>query len=181
MDAGNGQFASFDAYPRLNNSSNNVCNYILRFDCALLSYYYPSSAAQKILELASEDMRSNAKIQAHDLQSMLSNALTSVSSNLDILSTSQEVTDLNENGNPLFNIVRTSTAGLSVEYLWLDQNKMILWPDRNSNDYTDSISSLLRLQLFGFSNERRGQDGDASHQRGAPFFNNGTIDPMSGK
>jgi signal transduction histidine kinase len=154
-----------------------VCSGLL----SLLSYYYSSSAAQQILELASEDVRSNAKIQAHDLQSMLSNALTSVSSNLDILSTSQEVIDPDENGNPLFNIVRTSSAGLSVEYLWLGQNGMILWPERSSNGYTDSISSLLRLQSFGFSNESRGQDGDASHQRGAPFFNNGTIDPTSGK
>jgi hypothetical protein len=143
-----------------------VCSGLL----SLLSYYYSSSAAQQILELASEDVRSNAKIQAHDLQSMLSSALTSVSSNLDILSTSQEVIDPDENGNPLFNIVRTSSAGLSVEYLWLGQNGMILWPERSSNGYTDSISSLLRLQSFGFSNESRGQDGDASHQRGAPFF-----------
>ncbi|MPZ06087.1 MAG: hypothetical protein GEU26_06655 [Nitrososphaeraceae archaeon] len=154
-----------------------VCSSLL----SLLSYYYSSSAARQILELASEDIRSNAKIQAHDLRSMLSNALTSVSSNLDILSTSQEVIDPDENGNPLFNIVRTSSAGLSVEYMWLDQNGRILWPKRSSNDYTDSMSNLLRVQFFGFSNESGGHDDDVSHQRGAPFFNNGTLDPMSGK
>lgn len=81
---------------------------------SFLSYYYSSSAAQQILELASEDIRSNAKIQAHDLRSILSNALTSISSNLDILSTSQEVIEPDENGNPFFDIVRTSSAGLSV-------------------------------------------------------------------
>jgi signal transduction histidine kinase len=155
-----------------------VCSVLL----SLLSYYYSSSAAHQILELASEDIRSNAKIQAHDLRSMLSDALTSVSSNLDILSTSQEVIDPDENGNPLFNIVRTSSAGLSVEYLWLDQNGRILWPERSSNDYTDSISNLLREQFFSFGNERGGDhDGDISPQGDNPFFSNGTLDPLSGK
>ncbi|MPZ06597.1 MAG: hypothetical protein GEU26_09300 [Nitrososphaeraceae archaeon] len=155
-----------------------VCSVLL----SLLSYYYSSSAAHQILELASEDIRSNAKIQAHDLRSMLSNALTSVSSNLDILSTSQEVIDPDENGNPLFNIVRTSSAGLSVEYLWLDQNGRILWPERSSNDYTDSISNLLREQFFNFGNERGGDhDDDISPQGDNPFFSNGTLDPLSGK
>jgi signal transduction histidine kinase len=113
---------------------------------------------------------------------MLSNALTSVSSNLDILSTSQEVIDPDENGNPLFNIVRTSSAGLSVEYLWLDQNGRILWPERSSNDYTDSISNLLREQFISFGNERGGDhDDDISPQGDNPFFSNGTLDPLSGK
>jgi hypothetical protein len=155
-----------------------VCSVLL----SLLSYYYSSSAAHQILELASEDIRSNAKIQAHDLRSMLSNALASVSSNLDILSTSQEVIDPDENGNLLFNIVRTSSAGLSVEYLWLDQNGRILWPERSSNDYTDSISNLLREQFFSFGSERgRDHDDDISPQGDNPFFSNGTLDPLSGK
>ncbi|MGI0043599.1 MAG: histidine kinase dimerization/phospho-acceptor domain-containing protein, partial [Nitrososphaeraceae archaeon] len=154
-----------------------VCSGLLSF----LSFYYSSSAAQQILELASEDIRSNAKIQAHDLRSILSNGLTSVSSNLDILSTSQEVIDPDENGNPLFNIVRTSSAGLSVEYLWLDQNGRILWPERSSNNYTDFISNLLRMQFFGFSNESSSHDYNISRQGSVPFFSHGILDPMSGK
>ena len=63
-----------------------VCSGILSF----FSYYYSSLAARQIIELASEDIRSNAKIQAHDLGSILSNALSSVATNLGILTTFQE-------------------------------------------------------------------------------------------
>jgi hypothetical protein len=58
-----------------------LCSGMLSF----LSYYYSSLAAKQIIELASEDIRSNAKIQAHDLGSILSNALSSVATNLGIL------------------------------------------------------------------------------------------------
>jgi len=153
-----------------------LCSCLLSF----LSYYYSSSAAQQILELASEDIRSNAKIQAHDLRSILSNTLTSISSNLDILSTSQEVIEPDENGNPFFDIVRTSSAGLSVEYLWLGQDGRILWPE-GSIFGSDSLSNLLTMQFLDFTNESSGQDDGVSHQRVAPFFSNGTLDPMSGK
>jgi len=93
----------------------------------VLSYYYSSLAAKQIVELASEDIRSNARIQAHDLGSILSNALNSVA-NLGILTILQETVEQQSNiGNSIFDILQQSSSGLSVQYLQLDHGGQIIW------------------------------------------------------
>lgn len=94
----------------------------------VLSYYYSSLAAKQIVELASEDIRSNARIQAHDLGSILSNALNSVATNLGILTILQETVEQQSNiGNSIFDILQQSSSGLSVQYLQLDHDGQIIW------------------------------------------------------
>jgi hypothetical protein len=85
-----------------------VCSGIL----SLLSYNYSSLTAKQNLELASEDIRSNARIQPHDLGSILSNTLNSVATNLGILTALQETVEQQSNiGNSIFDIVQQSSSG----------------------------------------------------------------------
>jgi predicted PurR-regulated permease PerM len=107
-----------------------LCSGILSF----LSYYYSSLAAKQIVELASEDIRSNARIQAHDLGSILSNALNSVATNLGILTILQETVEQQSNiGNSIFDIVQQSSSGLSVQYLQLDHDRQIIWSNGSAH------------------------------------------------
>jgi signal transduction histidine kinase len=137
-----------------------VCSGILSF----FSYYYSSLAARQIVELASEDIRSNAKIQAHDLRSILSNALSSVATNLGILTTFQDTVEQHGNiENPILDIVQQSSSGLFVQYLKLNRDGQMLWPNSSSttSNYTNFIFSTLAEQVLDdFSNESRDSDNN---------------------
>ena len=111
-----------------------LCSGVLSF----LSYYYSSLAAKQIVELASDDIRSNARIQAHDLGSILSNALNTVATNLGIIAIFQETLEQQSNiENSVFDIVQQSTSGLSVQYLQLDHDGRIIWNNSTSTSSTD--------------------------------------------
>jgi signal transduction histidine kinase len=141
-----------------------------------LSYYYSSLAAKQIVELASEDIRSNARIQAHDLGSILSNALNSVATNLGILTILQETVEQQSNiGNSISDIVQQSSSGLSVQYLQLGHDGQIIWSNGSgsgsagkggrggidSPNVTNFISNALAEQIFrDFDSESRGNDNN---------------------
>lgn len=158
-----------------------VCSGILSF----FSYYYSSLAARQIVELASEDIRSNAKIQAHDLGSILSNALSSVATNLGILTTFQETVEQQYGNieNPILDIVQQSSSGLFVQYLKLNRDGQILWPNSNStnSNYTNFIFSTLAEQaLDDFNNESRDSDNNNILQS-TLFLSNAIREPATDK
>ncbi|MGB7960871.1 MAG: HAMP domain-containing sensor histidine kinase [Nitrososphaeraceae archaeon] len=157
-----------------------VCSGILSF----FSYYYSSLAARQIVELASEDIRSNAKIQAHDLGSILSNALSSVATNLGILTTFQETVAQQGNiENPILDIVQQSSSGLFVQYLQLNRDGQVLWSNSSgtTSNYTNFIFSTLAEQVLDdFNNESR--DGDNNNiLQSSLFLSNAIREPATDK
>lgn len=58
---------------------------------SIYSHQHYNSTANKILEIASKDITSNAKIQANDLSLILENGLDSVITNLQVLSSSPTI------------------------------------------------------------------------------------------
>lgn len=158
-----------------------VCSGILSF----FSYYYSSLAARQIVELASEDIRSNAKIQAHDLGSILSNALSSVATNLGILTTFQETVEQQHGNieNPILDIVQQSSSGLFVQYLQLNRDGQTLWPNSSStsSNYTNFIFSTLAEQVLDvFNNESRDSDNNNILQSSL-FLSNAIREPATDK
>jgi len=156
-----------------------VCSGILSF----FSYYYSSLAAGQIVELASEDIRSNAKIQAHDLGSILSNALSSIATNLGILTTSQETVERQHGNieNPILDIVQQSSSGLFVQYLQLNRDGQTLWPNSSStsSNYTNFIFSTLAEQVLDdFNNESRDSDNNNILQSSL-FLSNAIREPAT--
>jgi len=157
-----------------------LCSGMLSF----LSYYYSSLAAKQIIELASEDIRSNAKIQAHDLGSILTNALSSVATNLGILTTFQETVAQQGNiENPILDIVQQSSSGLFVQYLQLNRDGQIFWPNSSSasSNYTNFIFSTLAEQVLDdFNNESRDSDNNNILQS-TLFLSNAIREPATDK
>ena len=158
-----------------------VCSGILSF----FSYYYSSLAARQIVELASEDIRSNAKIQAHDLGSILSNALSSVATNLGILTTFQETVEQQHGNieNPILDIVQQSSSGLFVQYLQLNRDGQTLWPNSSStsSNYTNFIFSALTEQVLDdFNNASRDSDNNNILQSSL-FLSNAIREPATDK
>ena len=58
---------------------------------SILSYQYYESTSNQIFKVAAENIRSNARIQVHDLSTSLANKLDSITNNLQLLSGSPTV------------------------------------------------------------------------------------------
>lgn len=94
---------------------------------AIFSYQYSVSYVDQILGIESEDIRSNAKIQADYISLILSNGLKSITTNLQVLSNTRGVQNYDKDNFVLFDAVQRSTNELPDSYLWLDQNGKLIW------------------------------------------------------
>jgi signal transduction histidine kinase len=148
------------------------------------------------VELASEDIRSNARIQAHDLGSIISNALNTVATNLGIVAIFQETLEQQSNiESSLFDIVKQSTGGLNVQYLQLDYDGRIIWSNSTSTSTTDRdgsgggnastnitkfISNAIVEQISrDFNGESRGDDNNTIFA--SKFLSNAIFEPVTNK
>jgi signal transduction histidine kinase len=113
---------------------------------AILSYQYSVSYSDQILGIASEDIRSNAKIQADYLSLILSNGLKSITTNLQVLSNTRGVQNYDKDSVILFDAVQKSTNELPDSYMWLDQNGKLLWLSGGVNE-----SSIHKQNGLDFS------------------------------
>ena len=107
---------------------------------SILSYQYSSFTASKIAGIASDDVRSNARIEAYHLSQILIHSINSISNNLEALTNSVPLLySDNQTVWFLLNNAQDSTRELTSAYYLLDSNgKVISWS--NSGD------SELQLQ-----------------------------------
>ena len=95
---------------------------------SILSYQYAVSNSNRIIQIASEDIRSNARIETSDLSRSLTNVLDSVTSNLYILAKAPTIQSNEfQRAQVLMNIADDSASRLVDFYMWLDQNGKIIW------------------------------------------------------
>jgi signal transduction histidine kinase len=95
---------------------------------SLVSFQYSSFTSSEILKIAAEDVRSNAKIQAHDLERVMVNKLDSIAETLEIISHAPVVqTDEAVRARTLFNAAQNSTSELTNFYMWLDGEGRLIW------------------------------------------------------
>ena len=94
---------------------------------AILSYQFSISYSDQTLRLESEDIRSNAKIQADYLSLILSNGLNSIKSNLQVLSNSRGLQNHDNASGVLLDAVQKSTNELPDSYMWVDENGKLVW------------------------------------------------------
>jgi signal transduction histidine kinase len=95
---------------------------------SLVSFQYSSFTSTEILKIAANDIRSNVKIQAHDLESVFVNKLESVTTNLQVVANSRPAQDGEfERGQTLFNAAQESTGNLTNFYVWLDSEGKLVW------------------------------------------------------
>jgi signal transduction histidine kinase len=107
---------------------------------SILSYQYSSFTAGKIAGISSEDVRSNARIEAYHLSQILIHSINSITNNLEALTNSVPLLySDNQTVKFLLNNAQDSTRELTSAYYLMDSNgKVISWS--NSGD------SELQLQ-----------------------------------
>ncbi len=96
---------------------------------SIFSYQYSILTSNKIRDIASQEVRSNARIEVHGLTQILGKQLQTVSALLQTLTPSPLIqNDQNQKSAfVLFNARQNSTNELTNFYMWLDSNGKIVW------------------------------------------------------
>ena len=104
---------------------------------SIISYQYSSSTSNDIVEIASQDIRSNARIEVHDLSKLLANRLETINLMIQTLTDAPAIQN-NEFQRSLviINNRQNHTDDLTDFYMWLDQSGKIVWiSNMNSTTY----------------------------------------------
>jgi signal transduction histidine kinase len=126
---------------------------------SLASFQYSNFTANEIIKIASDDIRSNAKIQANDLESVLVQRLDSIASNLEVISKARSIQNNEvERGRTLFNAAQNSTSDLTNFYMWLDGEGKLMWLSNiNQTTYEQYRGTdLSQRQYFIEAKNRQG-------------------------
>jgi len=103
----------------------------------MVSYQYSSFTADEIAKIASQDVTSNARIQAYDLSRILVRGIDSITANLRILTKSPTIqNNETEMAQILINTAQNSTRELTNAYYMVDKDgRLITWSNRNDTIY----------------------------------------------
>ncbi|MGC2572708.1 MAG: sensor histidine kinase [Candidatus Nitrosopolaris sp.] len=95
---------------------------------SLLSYQFFIIASNKIVDIASDEVRSNVRIEVHDISQILANKLQTVGSLLQTLAESPAIHN-NEykRADIVINTRQQSSSNFTDFYMWLDKNGKINW------------------------------------------------------
>jgi signal transduction histidine kinase len=109
---------------------------VIGLTLSLVTFRYSTYTADEIGRIASVDVRSNARIEAHDLSQILLHTLDSVTSNLRSLANSQPIhAGRVDVGLRLLNNTQSSTSELTEGYFWLDKDgKLVAWSAQNTSE-----------------------------------------------
>ena len=88
----------------------------------ILLYQYSNSILGEIVNLAIDDIRSNAKIQSHVISHSLANSVSAVISNLQVLANAPSIQNGSLSSQTLLDAAQRSTKGLTEGYYWLDKD-----------------------------------------------------------
>ena len=95
---------------------------------SILSYHYSSLISNNIVNIASEELRSQARIQVHDFAQILANSLESITILLQTLADSPAIQN-NEfcRAQIIIDYRKNYTDHLTDFYMWLDKDGKIVW------------------------------------------------------
>jgi len=111
-----------------NNAILLIVIIVIATSLSILSYQYFAVSSNQIVQIASENIKSNARIEANDISHSLENEMKSVTSNLYILAHTPAVLSHEyERARNIINVAEDSTNHLTDFYMWLDQNGKIVW------------------------------------------------------
>ena len=85
--------------------------------------------SNKIVEISSQEVRSNARIEVHELSQILSNRLQTVNALLQTLTPSPLIQNdtYQKSAFILFNSRQLATSELTNFYMWLDKDGKVVW------------------------------------------------------
>ncbi len=95
---------------------------------SIASYQYSDFTSEEIRKIGTQDIRSNAEIEAHDIANILNNKIDAVSNNLAILSGVPAIQNQDiESSKKLFSDAQKTTSNTTSSYFWLDRDGKLLW------------------------------------------------------
>lgn len=110
---------------------------------SMLAYQYSNSISTKVVDIATQEIRSNAIIQAHDLSEILTNRIESIIPLLQTLADSPAVQNNEyQRARLIIDFRQNYTSGLTDFYMWLDKDGKIVW--------ISNINSTAYQQYKGF-------------------------------
>jgi signal transduction histidine kinase len=92
----------------------------------ILLYQYSNSISGEIVNLAIDDIESNAKIQSHVISHSLANSVSTIISNLRVLANAPSIQNGSLSSQILFDAAQESTKGLTEGYYWLDRDGKVI-------------------------------------------------------
>jgi signal transduction histidine kinase len=99
-----------------------------------LSYQYSAFTSEEIKNVAAQDVRSNAEIQANDIANNFINNIEAVRSNLALLASIPVIQNQDvESSRELFSDAQETTSNISSSYFWLDRDGKLLWANSFEN------------------------------------------------
>lgn len=117
---------------------------------SILSYQYSSVTAKDIAEIASQEIRSNARTEAHDLSELLIHDIQSITNNLRTLAVSPAIqNNMTKLAQALIDNAQASTRVLTDGYYLLDQNGLLIeWSNSNGSAFVKSNTLDLSSQAY---------------------------------
>ena len=101
----------------------------------IISYQYSTYNANEILKIASDDVRSNADIQAHHLSTIVEQELDKVTAILQTLATAPAIHNGEiQRGRDIINLRQEATSNITDEYFWLDNEGKLMWSSKFANN-----------------------------------------------
>lgn len=92
----------------------------------ILLYQYSNSISREIVNLAIDDIKSNAKIQSHAISHSLANSVSAIISNLQVLANAPSIHNSSLSSQTLFDAAQESTKALTEGYYWLDREGKVI-------------------------------------------------------
>ena len=104
---------------------------------SIISYQYSSSTSKDIVDIASQEIRSNTRIEVHDLSKLLSNRLETINVIIQTLTDAPAIQNNEfQRSQVIIDNRQNHTDDLTDFYMWLDQRGKIVWiSNMNSTTY----------------------------------------------
>jgi signal transduction histidine kinase len=117
---------------------------------SVYSYRYYTSSSEKIVDIASQEIISNARIQVHDLSQLLSNRLQTITALLQTLADAPALQNNEyQRAYVVTNYRQNYTSELTDFYMWLDKDGKIVWiSNLNSSDFEKYKSLDLSYRSY---------------------------------
>ena len=110
---------------------------------SIISYQYSSFTSNDIVDIASQEVRSNARIAVHDLSQILTNRLLTTTVLLQTLADGPALQNNEyQRAQLIINDRQNHTSDLTDFYMWLDQSGKIVW--------LSNMNSTLYQKYKGF-------------------------------
>src|ERR687895_220402 len=102
---------------------------------SIISYQYSTYNANEILKIASDDVRSNAKIQSHYLSTIVEQELDKVTGIMKTLSGAPAIHNAEiQRARDIINLRQETTSDITDGYFWLDKDGKLVWSSKFANN-----------------------------------------------